>query len=165
MTVPGLDTAELLERCSPEQISKGALKFLEFAQLQLSFHISPYLSSRKHQRRGEEMFSSAGNVCTWVIPTSFSKDFPWHGAGISSHHRCPSNSSSCEFPPSPFKWGLFLLTPHLWSGSCSLHVPLGSSCSIPAPLPALLPLCQGVPQGTLRHRNGTSKLQQEVWAC
>lgn len=40
MTVSGLDFAEVSERCSPEQISKWALKSLGFVQLQLSFHAS-----------------------------------------------------------------------------------------------------------------------------
>lgn len=64
MTASGLDIAGVLE----------------FLQLQLSFHTSPYQSNMKHQRRGEEIFSSAGNLCTWVIPTLFSRDLPWHGA-------------------------------------------------------------------------------------
>lgn len=110
----------------PEHINKWALKSSEFVQLQLSLQASPFLSNRKHQRRGEEIFSSVGNVCTWQFPSCFPRIcLAWSSS---------SNSSSSEFCPSPFKWRWALLTPHFWGGSCSLHVPWEAaehSCSCP----------------------------------
>lgn len=44
----------------------------------------------------------------------------------------PRNSSGCMFSYSPFKWRSVISTPHFWSGFCPLHVPVESSCGVPA---------------------------------